>query len=462
HFRMLLSAAQDNQPFEGGRLYIQQDLPKLTDKKVIALAEALTHNTSVKSLEISRSVGSWEYGDAAAEALARMIEQNQSLTSITLTAGQISDDGIARIAEAVKKNPRIRSLTLNKQNFGAKGAKAIAEMLEEHKHIENVDLGYNHPFGREGGDALAKGIRYHPSLKGIKLTEGYIGPKAGMTLVRAIATVPQMEVVGLESNKLEAEVLKQLAKSVKPLSHLVKLHVRYNEYGDEFKGDASVFDAFANVISARSHPNLVSVLGLRGAQDVNALAIDNSAAMRRLNKNRGSMETLSASKWYEVVRRLPALRRNYPAIAQEAEQVLERMPRPDHEQLSCLEDLLAPMSVEGFPGFKQVMDNPHVWKDFDEHLARFARKGERLSASQLLEEDRKTPSPLLQAVIDRNLCHCLFTEKNWLGKPAQEMREVYNALDDASKGGINVNGLAVIMQKHMAAQARRGTMGPGV
>ncbi|NWI42719.1 TMOD4 protein, partial [Picathartes gymnocephalus] len=121
-----LRRLQDNDP---ALLHVNlnniKDIPVPT---LEAICEAIKSNTHVRSLSLAAT----RSNDLVANAVAAMLEQNQSLQSLNLESNFITSAGMLRVLEAVGRCGTLSELRLDNQcqQFGDRVEMAMAAVLE--------------------------------------------------------------------------------------------------------------------------------------------------------------------------------------------------------------------------------------------------------------------------------------------------------------------------------------------
>ena len=163
------------------------------------LAQALCVNTSVKTLDLSRS----PLDDEGAKALAEMLggtgaessgTVNTTLEHVDLSNCDIGPVGAQHLAQALCVNTSVKTLKLSDNPLGDEGAKALAEMLggngaessgTVNTTLEHVDLRLCH-IGPVGTQHLAPALRVNTSVKTLKLSDNPIGDEGAKALAEML------------------------------------------------------------------------------------------------------------------------------------------------------------------------------------------------------------------------------------------------------------------------------------
>jgi Leucine Rich repeat len=107
----------------------------------------------------------------AAKALAKVIQTNTSITELAFIDGCIDNKTVKCFAEAIQANPKTKIKILNfSNNFITKeGAEALAKMLRTNTTITKLNLQYN-DIGAEGEKALIQALNDNPNGENMIVT----------------------------------------------------------------------------------------------------------------------------------------------------------------------------------------------------------------------------------------------------------------------------------------------------
>ena len=152
------------------------------------LAQALCVNTSVKTLNLSRNLLSYEGAKALAEMLGENGAEssgtvNTTLEHVDLKGCRIGRVGAQHLAQALCVNTSVKTLDLSHNPLDDEGAKALAEMLggngaessgTVNTTLEHVDLSWCR-IGPVGAQHLAQALCVNTSVKTLKFLEQITG-----------------------------------------------------------------------------------------------------------------------------------------------------------------------------------------------------------------------------------------------------------------------------------------------
>lgn len=79
----------------------------------------------------------------AAEALADVLKNNDTVVSLDLSKNNIGDKGVQALAELLKNNKTLEELILSRNNITKTGVEALVEALKVNKTLKELDLSEN-------------------------------------------------------------------------------------------------------------------------------------------------------------------------------------------------------------------------------------------------------------------------------------------------------------------------------
>ena len=134
----------------------------ISSEGAVELAAALCENTTLKHLDLSHnSIG--EHVDGA-NAVAKVLVENKTLTELNLQECHISSEGAVELAAALCKNSILKDLNLNRNPIGVEGASSMSGMLQTNTSLENLHL-RNDSVGEEGVHQLINSLKHNQTLR---------------------------------------------------------------------------------------------------------------------------------------------------------------------------------------------------------------------------------------------------------------------------------------------------------
>src|SRR2546421_10203861 len=113
------------------------------------LVDALTHNTTLKGLDISKASLPYDATDETCEALKTMFATNTCLEELDISGEHAHLDsarfgiGLNLALTGLKKNKSLKVLKIEHQNLGMQGAHTLAEVLEENATLTEIHCANN-------------------------------------------------------------------------------------------------------------------------------------------------------------------------------------------------------------------------------------------------------------------------------------------------------------------------------
>ncbi|MDD9139955.1 MAG: hypothetical protein NQ127_03450 [Candidatus Cardinium sp.] len=172
-----------------------------------AIAKALEKNNTIETISLCCD----KIMTIDAKAIAKALEKNETITTISLCCNYIFDEGAAAIAKALEINKTIRTIDLSNNYIRAVAFKAIAKALEKNETITTISLCCNYIFD-EGAAAIAKALEINKTIRTIDLSHNYIGAVGFKAIAKALEKNETITTIDLEYNKIGYEDAKALVK----------------------------------------------------------------------------------------------------------------------------------------------------------------------------------------------------------------------------------------------------------
>ena len=133
----------------------------------VELAAALCKNTTLDCLNLScNPIGEHVEG---ATAVAKMLVENKTLTTLDLRDCHISSEGAVELAAALCKNSTLKNLDQSHNPIGVEGA-SMSDMLQHNTSLEVLWLCDN-SVGEAGVHQLINSLKHNQTLKKLWLPE---------------------------------------------------------------------------------------------------------------------------------------------------------------------------------------------------------------------------------------------------------------------------------------------------
>ena len=202
--------------------YLHIDHNNLSPDSVASIITGLSHNSSLTALGISNS----HFSMADMDSLASVLKDHSkcTLTELDLEGCHISSKGTVELAAALCKNTTLRSLNLNHNPIGdhVEGVTAVAKMLEENKTLTDLELRDCH-ISSEGAVKLAAALCKNSTLKHLDLNHNPIGVEGASSMSDMLQHNTSLEYLWLRDDSVGEDGVHQLINSLKhnqTLTHL--------------------------------------------------------------------------------------------------------------------------------------------------------------------------------------------------------------------------------------------------
>lgn len=108
-------------------------------------------------------VGDCGLGDVGATQIARLLEKNNTISDLNLSANQITVEGWRAISEALKVNTKLRALSLDYNKISDEDLAVLADGFRHSTSLRSVDLEANR-ICDEGGRILLDVLRENEKI----------------------------------------------------------------------------------------------------------------------------------------------------------------------------------------------------------------------------------------------------------------------------------------------------------
>ena len=198
------------------------------DTGALAVAQVLPDYTSLTTLNL------WgdDIGAQGGKAIGRALQSNNTLTRLDLGNNNIGDEGAIQIAAAVRGHTALTELTLNSNNIGSAGGKALGEALKYNHSLRDLYIWGNN-LGAEGGIALGEGLKSNRSLVLLSCRANHFGAEGLAGLGRGLKTNNSLTALSLGKNDFGIEDVRKLGLSLQKNSTLKELDLMGNGFEDQ-------------------------------------------------------------------------------------------------------------------------------------------------------------------------------------------------------------------------------------
>ena len=201
-------------------LHIDQN--NLSPDSVTSIITGLSHNSSLKELDISNSQFTITNVDSLTSILSNQLKC--ALTKLNLQDCHISEQSASKLAAALCKNTTLEDLNLTHNLVNVEGATAVAKMLAMNRtltvlHLEDCHISgqgasdlasalcknstqkyldlYHNPIGVEGASSMSVMLQHNTSMEYLYLCDDSSGKQGVHQLIRSLKHNHTLRILGL-------------------------------------------------------------------------------------------------------------------------------------------------------------------------------------------------------------------------------------------------------------------------
>jgi Ran GTPase-activating protein (RanGAP) involved in mRNA processing and transport len=180
------------------------------------LTATMRENHTLECLALDRPILTKFREGEVMEQLAKILETNRSLRTLSLRYHNATDHDMKLITNALYSNSSLMYINLESNKIGVTGAEALASnMLFKGQHsLQFLALSYNF-VSDHGAIALAQAIKANTGLKVLTLKNNSIGPLGLAALATALETSTNLEFITLFGNRFDNATGMQYHRLVK-------------------------------------------------------------------------------------------------------------------------------------------------------------------------------------------------------------------------------------------------------
>lgn len=193
--------------------FLALDDYQLKPEEQVQVFNALKTNTSVKSLSIKQALS-----PQGLAALAAMLAQNRTLTSLTLQQQTLTETAATLLAQALSSNPKLQELNLASNNLGDKVFAEIFPLLISNTRLQSLDLA-NNRLTSKSEPVLVAHLTTNQSLLMLNLSFNLLGNHLGERLLKLIAYNNTLIQLGLQKTAISEPILAKIKAILTPRFH---------------------------------------------------------------------------------------------------------------------------------------------------------------------------------------------------------------------------------------------------
>ena len=244
-----------------------------------SLSQALAVNTSLTTLNLSRN----SIGAEGATTLSQALAVNTSLTTLDLSDNSIRSEGATSLSQALAVNTSLTTLNLSRNSIGTEGATSLSQALTLNTSLTTLNLSFN-LIGVEDATSLSQAFAVDTSLTTLNLSVNFIGVEGATSLSQALAVNTSLTTLNLSVNFIGVEGATSLSQALAVNTSLTTLTLSRNSIGNE--GAASLSQALAVNTSLTTLYLSRNSIGDAGASSLSqALAVNTSLTILDLCGN---------------------------------------------------------------------------------------------------------------------------------------------------------------------------------
>ena len=222
-------------------LYLSSCSIQITDHSGPAVTEMLQKNKSLQTLDLQFND---PLSDCGALYIAEGLRHNAVLSKLDLDGCGITTMGAKALAQALTVNTSLHSLNLSYYNdkramfsigrintmslISDMGAEGLAKMLVVNVSLERLELG-GHVIHHKGAGLLADALKMNRSLKVLKLYDNYIQDKGAQLLADALKVNRSLQHLDVARNGISDTGAEELAEMLVVNNTLKCLHLGSND-----------------------------------------------------------------------------------------------------------------------------------------------------------------------------------------------------------------------------------------
>ncbi|XP_012670115.2 ran GTPase-activating protein 1b [Clupea harengus] len=175
-----------------------------------------------------------------AKALAKAFQLMGSLEEVHMPQNGINHKGITALAEAMLQNPNIRVLNFNDNTFTKRGALSMAQALRNLRNVEIINFG-DCLVRSEGAIAIGAALRDGlPIVKELNLSFGELSEAAALVVARCVKDKTHLEKLDLNGNCFGEEGCEAVKEAVESMNMADMLGSLSDDEGEPDEEDDDV------------------------------------------------------------------------------------------------------------------------------------------------------------------------------------------------------------------------------
>ena len=198
----------------------------LSEKFVVKILDAVTGNTTIRSINLSHN----GFGIGSAKAVAACLEANLTLEELDISNNCIASVGAEMISDVLRINTILKHLNIAHNDIRDEGAVAISKNLVCNSTLEELNLSWNSISGKGTHEiALSLCSIQHAKLSG---ENGECGESFDQREVQSTANTT-LQALDLSHNRIDIYGVQSLSLMLQNNSSLITLKIARNNLSDD-------------------------------------------------------------------------------------------------------------------------------------------------------------------------------------------------------------------------------------
>ena len=229
----------------------------ITDKEVDDIAAAVSNNTQLQEIDISKI----NLRSTGAIKIANVLKSISTLTKLHINGNHITNEAVDDIVNAISCNYRLQKLDISKNQFQTVGIINIVKCLQNISTLKKLYMSNNNITDEAADDIasainsnsqlqefdvklqstgvikIAKALQSISTLKKFNISNNDITDKVADDIASAINSNSQLQEFDVSKNKLQSTGVIKIAKALQSISTLKKFNLSNNDITDKVAAD---------------------------------------------------------------------------------------------------------------------------------------------------------------------------------------------------------------------------------
>ena len=213
----------------------------LQDLYICGNIQSTGANAIIKALQGIFTLTKLHFGnnnisDEAANDIAAVVSCNTKLKEFEISGNKLQTTDVTKIMKALQGIHTLKKLYLNNNNITEEAADDIAAVISCNNNLQELNLGTNN-LQTSGTKIIARSLKKISSLTKLYINHNNITHEAAEDIAAAIYCNISLQELNLGGNDLQTSGTKIIARSLKKISSLTKLYINHNNITHEAVDD---------------------------------------------------------------------------------------------------------------------------------------------------------------------------------------------------------------------------------